>query len=128
MCTDCRRAACLHPDGRAPGRRATVDHGPLERALCIGSACVRRSMGWTVSRLLHRLAGEFLHRLPERPGLFCDPSRRCTARICESLNKTAPPERSRYVQNCMRTYILAPCSLKNLTAPGCHGIGEFAIT
>ena len=62
MRADRRRAAGVHADGRAAGRRATPDHRPVERARARGRAGFGRSLARHHHRLLHRLAGELLHR------------------------------------------------------------------
>src|SRR5262249_16805720 len=71
---------------------------------------------------------QFLHRFVERPCLLRYFFRaRATRTRCRLNRKTAP--RSGAVARLRSiSYVLAPCSLKYLTAPGCHGIDEFAMT
>ena len=62
MRADRRRAAGVHADGRPARRGATRDHRTVERARARGRARSGRSLARHHHRLLHRLAGEFLHR------------------------------------------------------------------
>ena len=129
--TDRRCAFGFYSDGGAAGRRATHYDRSVERSLRLGRTCARRCLARPHHGLLHRLAGELLHRVSQRNRLFylCRIAR---AHISPSRElKCKRPRRSGAAANLnrkLRTYIFAPFSLKNFTAPGCHGIGELAIT
>ena len=97
---DRRCASGIHPDGRAAGRRATRHHRSVERPFCLGSTCARRCVARPHDGLLHRLAGELLHRVPQRSRLFHLP-RIADARVTRARRrlKRKRPRRNGAVAN-----------------------------
>ena len=70
MRADRRRALGIHADGRPACCRATARRRIMERPSALSRPRARRGLARPHGRLLHRLAGELLHRRIERGLLF----------------------------------------------------------
>ena len=77
---DRRRAAGLHADGRAAGDGAAAGDRTVERDGAVGRDCACRGLARHRDGLLHRLAGQLLHRaVSARSDIFSPAATGCRA-------------------------------------------------
>ena len=84
---DRRRALGLCPDGRTSGNGAAPGHWTMGRHAARRRYRACRSLARHRHRLPYRLAGQFLHRHVERPGLFPHPRQSLAAPGNKSMSE-----------------------------------------